>query len=114
MLQRRLGAVDHLYDNFLESRFAGGLVCLHCDSISVVRNGHAANVAQRYLCMDCGKSFTAATGTILAQDALGSVVQVGSTLCLDGTAIYGEFTVGERRSLEQFLGNKGAFPTFKV
>lgn len=67
VLQRRLAADAHFYDKFLEGRFAEGLACPHCGSTGVVRNGHAANGAQRYFCKDCRKSFTATTGTIFAR-----------------------------------------------
>ncbi|MBR4515201.1 MAG: IS1595 family transposase [Lachnospiraceae bacterium] len=46
-------------------RFAEGWVCPVCESKHIVRNGHRPkNNAQRFLCRDCGKSFTANTNSI--------------------------------------------------
>lgn len=45
-----------------ESRFNGGLACVHCGSVKVKRNGKYKN-RQRYLCRDCGKSFNDLTNT---------------------------------------------------
>lgn len=49
-----------------ESRFANGRVCPLCGSVHVVRNGHQADGAQRYMCRDCKKSFTATTNSVVA------------------------------------------------
>lgn len=41
-------------------------LCPHCKSINVVRNGTNKRTGnQRFLCRDCGKSFSATTGTVL-------------------------------------------------
>lgn len=48
-----------------ETRFSDGLVCLHCGSVSVKKNGKY-RARQRYLCKDCGKSFNDMTNTPLA------------------------------------------------
>jgi transposase-like protein len=48
----------------VEGRFAGGATCPHCESRHVIRNGHA-NGLQRYRCRECGKTFSALTGTPL-------------------------------------------------
>ncbi|MBD3110437.1 IS1595 family transposase [Bacillus sp. AGMB 02131] len=45
-----------------ETRFNGGLACVHCGSVKVKRNGKYRN-RQRYLCRDCGKSFNDLTNT---------------------------------------------------
>lgn len=39
-----------------ETRFSGGLACLHCGSVSVKKNGKY-RTRQRYLCKDCGRTF---------------------------------------------------------
>ncbi len=49
-----------------EERFAKGRVCPHCGCMHVVRNGKRADGTQRYVCRDCGKSFTITTNTIAA------------------------------------------------
>ncbi|MDU3869237.1 MAG: IS1595 family transposase [Bacillus paranthracis] len=48
-----------------ETRFSGGLACLHCGSISVKKNGKY-RARQRYLCKDCGKTFNDMTNTPLS------------------------------------------------
>lgn len=40
-----------------EMRFSKGRVCCHCGGTDVVRNGKNKGV-QRYLCRECGKSFS--------------------------------------------------------
>lgn len=37
--------------------------CPHCHGNMVIKNGHARNKRQRYLCRECGKSYTAATAS---------------------------------------------------
>ena len=48
----------------VEGRFAAKVVCPHCKAERVSRHGHA-NGLQRYRCRDCGKTFSALTGTPL-------------------------------------------------
>lgn len=48
-----------------ETRFSGGLACLHCGSLSVKKNGKY-RARQRYLCKDCGKTFNDMTNTPLS------------------------------------------------
>ena len=86
-LQRRLAADAHFYDKFLEGRFAEGLACPHCCSTGVVRNGHAANGAQRYFCKDCRKSFTATTGTIFARTVSPNTWRDYLLCMLDGLSL---------------------------
>ena len=50
----------------VESRFAAAATCPHCKARRVIRHGHA-NGLQRYRCRDCRKTFSALTGTPLAQ-----------------------------------------------
>lgn len=40
--------------------------CPHCGSVAVSRCGKAANGSQRYLCADCGRTFSDATGTVMS------------------------------------------------
>lgn len=48
-----------------EKRFSDGIFCPRCDHSHVKRNGRKG-IVQRYLCMDCKKTFTINTNTILA------------------------------------------------
>lgn len=50
----------------VEGRFASGATCPHCKSCQVIRHGHA-NGLQRYRCRECGKTFSALTGTPLSR-----------------------------------------------
>ncbi|MCY6354809.1 IS1595 family transposase [Clostridium sp. ZS2-4] len=47
----------NIIEEVRENRFSKGKICLHCDSNNVVRNGKY-NGKQRYLCKDCGKTFS--------------------------------------------------------
>lgn len=38
--------------------------CRHCGSENFIRYGHTSNGINRYLCKDCGRTFTITTGTI--------------------------------------------------
>lgn len=49
-----------------EKRFAQGRFCPHCNSRNVVRFGKTKQGTQRYRCKDCGKTFTATTGTLFS------------------------------------------------
>lgn len=49
-----------------EKRFAQGRFCPHCNSKNVVRFGKTKQGTQRYCCKDCGKTFTATTGTLFS------------------------------------------------
>jgi len=48
----------------VEGRFAATATCPHCKAERVSRHGHA-NGLQRYRCRECGKTFSALTGTPL-------------------------------------------------
>lgn len=49
-----------------ENKFTDGVVCPYCGKKHIVRNGHRKDGTQKYVCADCGKSFTARTNTISA------------------------------------------------
>lgn len=49
-----------------EKRFAQGRFCPHCNSNLVVRFGKTKQGSQRYRCKDCGRTFTASTGTLFS------------------------------------------------
>ena len=44
--------------------------CPHCDSDRFIKHGHAGNKRQRYLCKECGKSFTVATTSFFKHSRL--------------------------------------------
>ncbi|MDO5531953.1 IS1595 family transposase [Sutterella sp.] len=50
-----------------QRRFAGGLFCPWCSSTAVSRFGRQKNGAQRYRCRECGRTFGAATRTVLGR-----------------------------------------------
>ena len=57
---------DETMESFLtEKRFSSGNKCPLCSSAHIKRNGHKGT-AQRYLCMDCHKTFSVTTNTIVA------------------------------------------------
>lgn len=58
-------SIGKLLKDIRETRFSGGLGCLHCGSVLVKRNGKYRS-RQRYLCKDCGKSFNDMTNTPLS------------------------------------------------
>lgn len=47
---------EDIHTEFREHRFNGGQVCIHCGSLSVVKNGKLGH-KQRYKCKDCKKHF---------------------------------------------------------
>lgn len=52
-------------DKLLQSKCDEGILCPHCQSIKVVKNGTQAN-KQRYKCKSCNKTFTILSDTFLA------------------------------------------------
>jgi transposase-like protein len=48
-----------------EQRFSAGAQCPHCHKTHIRRNG-TRNGKQRYICVDCGKTFGSTTGSILS------------------------------------------------
>lgn len=55
----------NIHTEFKESRFKSGHVCVHCGSLSIVKNGHFQG-KQRYKCKDCNKQFNDLTLSSLA------------------------------------------------
>ena len=47
-----------------EQRFSGGRVCPICGGTHVQRNGKRKNGAQKFICKDCGKTFSIRKNTI--------------------------------------------------
>lgn len=66
-----IGALKTKEEAMTERRFSGGRFCVHCNGKHIVRNGHAANGMQRYLCRDCGKTFVITTNTLLSHSRKG-------------------------------------------
>ncbi|GGG15554.1 transposase [Paenibacillus albidus] len=54
--------ITKLLNRIRESRFNGGIACVHCGSTSVKRNGKY-KTRQRFLCKDCNKTFNDMTNT---------------------------------------------------
>ena len=44
-------------------KFQNGVFCPHCNSIHIKKNGHKGTI-HRFLCKDCGKTFTSRNNTI--------------------------------------------------
>ena len=49
-----------------EKRFSGGRVCPICGGVHVQRNGRRANGSQKFVCKDCGKTFSIRKNTIFS------------------------------------------------
>lgn len=60
-------AVQRVLDGQLmaDARPQGPLRCPRCGGAALVKNGHAANGAQRHRCKGCGRTFVASAGTVL-------------------------------------------------
>lgn len=56
--------ISRMLKNIRETRFSGGLACLHCGSVYKKNGKYRAR--QRYLCKDCGKTFNDMTNTPLS------------------------------------------------
>lgn len=52
-------------DKLIQSKCDEGILCPHCHSIEIVKNGTQAN-KQRYKCKSCNKTFTILSDTFLA------------------------------------------------
>ena len=63
--EKHLNSDENMESFLTEKRFSSGNKCSLCSSTHIKRNGHKGNI-QRYMCMDCHKTFTVATNTIVA------------------------------------------------
>lgn len=65
MISNTITQPNNLIHYVTEKRFSSGAFCPHCKSNHIKRNGHKNNV-QRYLCLDCKKTFNITTNTIVS------------------------------------------------
>ena len=56
--------------------------CPHCGSALVARRGRTSSGSQRWLCRGCGRTFTAATGGVLALSKLPAETWSSYVVCL--------------------------------
>lgn len=63
--EKHLNSDENLESFLTKKRFSPGNKCPLCSSAHIKRNGHKGT-AQRYLCMDCHKTFSVTTNTIVA------------------------------------------------
>ena len=59
------GFPSSMEDFVKNERFSGGMACPVCGGTRVVCHGHRKDGSQRYLCRDCGKTFTSTTNSIV-------------------------------------------------
>lgn len=57
-------------DYINDQRFNDGRYCVHCGCNHIVRNGHTKSGIQKYVCKNCGKSFSPTTKTIAYKSKL--------------------------------------------
>lgn len=57
-------ASSDMEEYLTEQRFSGGRVCPICGGTHVQRNGKRKNGAQKFICKDCGKTFSIRKNTI--------------------------------------------------
>ena len=74
MLEESQVGDEDLETMLTERRFAEGRVCPVCGGVHVQRNGRRANGSQKYVCKDCGKSFSIRTNTIFSGTHKGAAV----------------------------------------
>ena len=66
MLEEAQGGNEDLETMLMEKRFADGRVCPICGGVHVQRNGRRANGSQKFVCTDCGKTFSIRKNTIFS------------------------------------------------
>ena len=65
LISTTLTQKKNMNEYIAEKRSASGIFCPYCKESHIKRNGHY-NGIQRYLCMDCNKTFNITTNTILS------------------------------------------------
>jgi len=66
LLKSRASGPSDLEEYLTEQRFAGGRVCPICGGTHVQRNGHRKSGAQKFICKDCGKTFSITKNTVFS------------------------------------------------
>ena len=66
MLEEAQDGNEDLETMLTEKRFSGGRVCPICGGVHVQRNGRRANGSQKFVCKDCGKTFSIRKNTIFS------------------------------------------------
>ena len=64
MLKEPVGKTQGFEEYLTEQRFSGGRVCPVCGGTHVQRNGRRKNGTQKFICRDCGKTFSITKNTI--------------------------------------------------
>ena len=64
MLVEAEGGTEDMETFLTERRFSGGRVCPICGGVHVQRNGRRKNGTQKFICKDCGKTFSITKNTI--------------------------------------------------
>ena len=64
MLREPVGVDEGVEKYLTEQRFSGGRICPICGGTDVQRNGKRKNGTQKYICRDCGKTFSIGKNTI--------------------------------------------------
>lgn len=60
------GGKSELEEFLTGQRFSGGRVCPICGGVHVQRNGHRKSGAQKFICRDCGKTFSITKNTVFS------------------------------------------------
>ena len=66
MLEEAQDGNEDLETMLMEKRFSEGRVCPICGGVHVQRNGRRANGSQKFVCTDCGKTFSIKKNTIFS------------------------------------------------
>ena len=66
LLRVNSGSPAEMEEFLTEQRFAGGRVCPICGGTHVQRNGRRKNGSQKFICKDCGKTFSIKKNTIFS------------------------------------------------
>ena len=79
---------SELKERLTGQRFAAGRVCPHCGGHHVRKNGHRKDGTQKYVCVDCAKSFTITTNSIFSGTRKGIEVWRAFMECMaDGKSL---------------------------
>ena len=76
-----ISGADISAEEIADKRFAEGLVCPHCNKKHIVKNGKVRG-KQRYLCVDCKKTFNSLTKTVFSNTKLPISVWIRYADCM--------------------------------